>query len=86
MDEIERLFVTAYHVAKAELPFANYTGLVKLQLKNGLEFCGSYHSDKACRRFIDYIHDDVAEPILQKIKDANVMSIMFDGSTDNSVT
>ena len=85
-DQIERLFVTAYHVAKAELPFTNYTGLVKLQLKNGLELCGSYQSDKACRRFIDYIHDDVAEPILQKIKDANVMSIMFDGSTDNSVT
>ena len=82
------LFNTIYHINKAERPFSDLPGLLKLQVKNGsdLGLLKSYESAKACSRITKTIHEDLLEPFLQEIKEASVFSIFFDGATDCTVT
>ena len=83
--EILKLFNTAYFVVKQEMSFLTFRYLIRLQIKNDLSFTsGSYQSDQACRRFISFIHKELEEQLLKKIKEAKVMSFLFDGSTDTS--
>ena len=53
LQQITKLFVTAYHVAKLELPFTAFPSLVSLQQINGLNMGASYHSHQAVRRFVE---------------------------------
>ena len=82
------LFNIIYHINKAERPFSDLPGLLKLQVKNGsdLGLLKSYESAKACSRITKTIHEDLLEPFLQEIKEASVFSIIFDGATDCNVT
>ncbi|KAI8503775.1 Orexin receptor type 2 [Branchiostoma belcheri] len=67
LDQVTKLFVTAYHVAKMELPFTAYQSLVSLQQTNGLELGASYHSHQAARRFISFIYSELRKPMLEAI-------------------
>ena len=60
--------------------------LVSLQLKNGGKMGGQYQSDKACRRFIGYIYEDVMTETLFHLRTCTIFGIMFDGATNKSVT
>jgi hypothetical protein len=88
-DQAEQLLVcfnTAYFVAKEELPFTMYPSLLSLQQKNGVIIPNSYRCDQACRRFMEYIYDDIQDKTITFIKNARVFSVMFDGATDVSVS
>ena len=67
------------------MSFKTFPDLIKLQAKNSNCFSGKYANDQACRRFVHFIHKEIENPIYQKIRDANVISVLFDGSTDSSV-
>lgn len=84
--KLEACFNTAYFVTKKEFPFTLYPSLLDLQLKNGVDLPNSYHSDQACRRFTDYIYNDIQKSTFDLLKNAKVLSIIFDGTTDVPVS
>ena len=84
-EELIKLFNTAYFIVLNEMSFKTFPDLIKLQAKNSNCFSGKYANDQACRRFVHFIHKEIENPIYQKIRDANVISVLFDGSTDSSV-
>jgi len=85
---LKKVFNTAYSVLKSELPFKVYETMMNLQVKNESDIAqlSSYRSDNACRRFAKYISEDIWETNLKAIGSSRVLSVMYDGATDSSVT
>ena len=83
-----KLFNTVYFILKMEMPFTSLSSLLALQKKNGsdLQKLQSYNTDQACRRLSVDITDVIRSDILQKIRETDVISVMFDGATDISTT
>ncbi|KAJ8318234.1 hypothetical protein KUTeg_003325 [Tegillarca granosa] len=73
---------------KEELPFTTFPSLINLQIKNGSELKRllSYINDKACARFATHISGKIRDEIKEKIRNADVISVMFDGATDCAVS
>ena len=46
---------TAYFIAKEELPFSKFQGLINLQKKNGLEISSTYANDKSCAEMVSVL-------------------------------
>ena len=51
-ETLQRHFTTAYHIVKLVMPFTAFPSVVSLQMKNGVELGGAYHSDQAARRYL----------------------------------
>ncbi|KAJ8026207.1 hypothetical protein HOLleu_33990 [Holothuria leucospilota] len=85
---LKKVFNTAYMILKCKLPFTLFPNMLKLQIKNGSDIDGlsSYRTNTACRRFTQYIVDDIREPLKDAINNARVFSVIYDGATDASVT
>lgn len=84
-DKILKLFELAYYVAKRELPFAEFPHLIAITKKIGTSLPSQYTSDQACRRFLQYIHQELKDQQIATINAASVISVLADGSTDKSV-
>ena len=54
--------------------------------KNGAKMETQYKTDNTCRRFVEYIYDDVMRPTFGLLGTCQMMGIMFDGATDKSVS
>ena len=80
--EIERLFRTAYYVAKDGLAFTKYEKLCKLQQLNRLDIGENYLSSKACSCFIASISSDVKKNISEEFNNCRFVTVLSDGSTD----
>ena len=82
------LFNTAHFIVKEESPFSCYPKLIvpRWGHKNGAKIGTQYKTDHACRRFVEYIYDDVMRPTFGLLSTCQMMGIMFDGSTDKSVS
>ena len=85
---LRQLFNTAYFILKEEMPFASFPSLLLLQKKNGsdLRKLDSYCNDQACRRLTPFLDEPIRDEILAEIADAPILSVLFDGATDVSVT
>ena len=85
-DILIKLFNTVYFILKYEEPFSALPRQLALQIKNGssLSRLSSYKSDQACRRLAQHISDEIREPIARALREATVISVMFDGATDKS--
>ncbi|XP_063951982.1 zinc finger protein 862-like [Lytechinus pictus] len=83
-EQMNRLMSTAYFIVKEELSFRTFPSIVELQIKNGLSLGSMYSSDNACRRFVDFIYNDIMEPIFHEVRSAKHTSILVDSSTDSS--
>lgn len=75
---------TAYFVAKEELPFTKYKGLVQLQKKNGLEIGVTYANDTKCAEMTGVIGKLLADDVSKKLKEAHFISVLIDGASDVS--
>lgn len=73
---------TAYFVAKEELPFSKYEGLLSLQKKNGLEINMTYANDKSCAKMVSVIGNVYKDLLTDEITRTNYISVMADGATD----
>lgn len=87
MDERDRREVaikmrTAYFIAKEELPFSKFNGLIALQKKNGLQLTSTYANDKTCVQMISVIGKLEKEALAAEIGGKNYISVMADGATD----
>ena len=83
--QVKKKFEVAYFVAKEELSFLKYPAILKLEEMHGVDVGQANRNDKNCAEFIDYIGKDLHDNVSKKLKNSNFYSILFDGSTDNSV-
>ena len=80
--EVAIKMTTAYFIAKEELPFSKFHGLIDLQTKNGLQLTSTYANDKACAQMISVIGKLAKEELAAEIGKKNYISVMADGATD----
>lgn len=86
LNRYEKLFNTAYAVAKNNRPFSDYTFLCEIQMKNGLHLGSDHLGRDACVNFIKTISEVIRNDIKNHMNRVRFISIMSDGSTDSSVT
>ena len=79
-------FETAYFKAKEELPLTKFERILALEDLHNVELGNAYRNNNMCGEFIDYIADDLALKVLQKLKNSNFHSDSWDGITDVSVS
>ena len=77
---------TAYFIAKEELPFTKYSGLLQLQKKNGLDVGLTYANDMKCAEMTEIIGKHLAEDLSIKLKNSHFISVLIDGASDVSGT
>lgn len=63
LDRYEKLFNTAYAVAKNNRPFSDYTFLCEIQMKNGLHLGSDHLGRDACVNFIKTISEVIRNDI-----------------------
>ena len=78
---------TAYFIAKEELPFTKFPGLLELQQKNGIHISSTYANDTKCAEMVSTVATLIKEEHGRKLQDeARYISVMIDGATDSSGT
>ena len=79
-------FETAYFIAKEELPLTKFERILALEeLHHNVELMLTGNNGM-CGEFIDYIANDLALKVLQKLNSSNFHSALWDGTTDVSVS
>ena len=73
---------TAYFLAKEELPFSKFEGLLALQGKNGVEINSTYSNDKSCSEMVSVIGKVCKDQLTKEVTETNYISVMADGATD----
>ena len=77
---------TAYFIAKEELPFTKYAGLIQLQKKNGLDVGVTYANDMKCAEMTEITGKRLADDLSIKLNNAHFISVLIDGASDVSGT
>ena len=73
---------TAYFIAKEELPLTKFERILALEKPHNVELGNPYCNNNMCGEFIDYMADDLAMKVLQKLKSSNFHNALWDGTTD----
>ena len=80
-------FETVYFIAQEELPLTKFERILALEeLHPNIELGNAYRNNGMCGEFIDYIADDLALKVLQKLNSSNFHSALWDGTTNVSVS
>jgi hypothetical protein len=74
----EKLFNTAYAVAKHNRPFTEYNFLCEVQIKNGVQLGNDHLSRDACVDFIKAISEVLSEEIKNQMKQVRFISILWE--------
>ena len=80
--EVAVKMTTAYFIAKEELPFSKFQGLIDLQKKNGLEISSTYANDKSCAEMVSVLGKVFKDRTTAEINQSKYISVMADGATD----
>ena len=81
----ERLFRTAYYIAKSNRPFMDHEELVVLQKMNGIDVGLIQHSRFAATSIVDHIATDMKKKVVAKIvASESKISVLIDESTTTS--
>ena len=73
---------TAYFIAKEELTLTKFERILALEKPHNVELDNPYCNNNMCGEIIDYMADDLAMKVLQKLKSSNFHSALWDGATD----
>lgn len=76
VERYEKLFNTAYAVAKHNRPFTEYNFLCEVQIKNGVQLGNGHLSRDACVDFIKAISEVLSEEIKNQMKQVRFISIL----------
>ena len=85
---LKKLFETAYLIASKGRPYTDFKDLIELEALHCVAFLpnNTYANETACRDFINFSSDAIFKADLQdKLKRANFISILCDGSTDSAI-
>lgn len=78
----EKIFRTAYFIAKNQRPYTDMPKLVDLHVNNGLEMGRILQTDKACSNIVDHISSEMRKKICKDIVDnRRKLCIIVDEST-----
>ena len=79
---------TAYFIAKDELPFTKFPGLLQLQRqKNGIQMTNTYSNDTKCAEMVATVGALIKDELAEKLQnEARYISVMIDGARDASST
>ena len=80
--EVAVKMTTAYFLAKEEIPFSKFQGLINLQRKNGLELTSTYANNKTCTEMVSVVGKMFKEGTAAEINQVSYISVMADGATD----
>lgn len=67
IETTEKVFKTAYFIAKNQRPFSDHPKLIDLQIYNGLNMGRILHSDKSCSNIIDQIAIEMRKKVCSEI-------------------
>ena len=81
----EKLFNTAYYIAKENESFAKYPSLLELQKKNGVVIGSNYLNDKSCKQFCVSTSETLKDETIEDLRKARFVSVLSDGSTDKGI-
>ena len=86
-DMLKRLMEVSYYLEVNEQPYMAFHGLIKLEKMHGVKFLKgkSYENETACRDFIQNAADCLFQENLEKLKQANFISVLSDGSRDAAI-
>ena len=82
LEQIKRLFNTAFYLVQAERPYSNFPGLVELQARNGLTMGSAYCNEKQAKVFISFIAEEIRSKLVSLMASNEFFSVSFDSSTD----
>jgi hypothetical protein len=77
----ERIFRTAYKVAKMNRPFTDLPVDSEIQELNGLDMSRVLHSKFSCTNIIDHIAKEMRKKIVQHLLDKKKISVLVEKST-----
>ena len=80
------LFRNAHALAKHDRPYSDFAWLCRLEKRKGLNVGESYLNDKNCKIFTHAIALHERQKIRQAIENSPFVSILYDGSTESSIT
>lgn len=80
--EVAVKITTAYFLAKEEIPFSKFQGLIDLQKKNGLDLTSTYANNKTCVEMVFILGKMFKERTAREINKSNYISVMADRATD----
>ena len=84
-EQLQKLFRTAYYVAKNNLSFLKYESICELQQLNGVHLGKNYATNKACTRFVNSIATDIKDSLRENVDKSRFISILSDGSADKGI-
>ena len=85
IERTKRKFEVAYFVAKQQLSMTKYTEILKLENMHGVDIGQAYQTDRYCGTLIDYCGKEIKQQFNSDLAKATFYSVLWDGSTDNSV-
>ena len=84
LQNMDKLFQTAFYLAWKERPFTDFPNFLDLQTLNGPGVWGTYHKDKAAKEFTTHIAGVYQDNLQQQLHNSDYFSVFCDGSTDRS--
>ena len=82
----KKKFQTAYFIAKEELPLSKFNPILQLEELHDVEIGDAYRHSNACGELIDAIGDELADDLRRQLESVNFCSVLWDGTTDISVS
>jgi hypothetical protein len=70
------------YIAKNSKPFTDFTGLLELSEKFGVQLQDEYNSKTRCKVFISQIARVIRSELISELENAKYVSLLLDGSTD----
>lgn len=85
IEDLKRKFDISYFTVKEELPLSKYEKIIALEKRHGVSHDSVYSNRTAATEFISFQAKEVLEKLTEDVAQARFYSIMFDGTTDNTV-
>ena len=86
IEDLKRKFDISYFVVKEELPLSKYEKLIGLEKRHGVSHGMVYCNRTAATEFISFQANEVVTKLTEDIVESKFYSILFDSTTDNTVT
>ena len=85
-DQMCKLFRNAHAIARHSRPYTDFVWMCTLDIMKGVQIGNTYINDKQCATFIHHIAQAKRDEIKEMVAKAKFVSLICDGSTDNSHT
>ena len=82
----KKKFDISYFVVKEEMPLIKYEKIIELEKRHGVQIGSTHNSRTAAREFLSFQADQLKRELSRDLAKAKFYSILFDGTTDCSVT